>query len=50
MIDEFAQTIENIIKYESASIKNLYYHHHRELQDRFIWKKLLIYGSIILKV
>ncbi len=49
MIDEFAQTIENIIKYESVQSAKSLLTHHRELrQDRSLSEKItLIYAGSI---
>ena len=49
MIDEFAQTIENIIKYESAhSVKSLLTHHRELRQDRNLSEKItFIYAGSI---
>lgn len=49
MIDEFAQTIENIMKYESAQSAKSLLTHHRELrQDRSLSEKItFIYAGSI---
>ncbi len=49
MIDEFAQTIENIMKYESVQSAKSLLAHHRELrQDRSLFEKItFIYAGSI---